>query len=212
MKKFLCVILALILLAGVSCTERTAESGPILKITYTLTDYDASGKIVKTVTRPSRSYVQAMAYLLSIQFSQTTETVTDQSNTGRSIATGSGQFNVGGAAGSTSYGILAGTGTNAVAITDYKIQTLIGNGTSSGQMTYGAVTFGAVSVAGSSASFTVVRALTNNSGASITVNELALYCANGTYYFCLIHDNVSGGQAVGNGHVLAVTYTITITV
>jgi hypothetical protein len=62
-------------------------------------------------------------------------------------------------------------------------------------------------------SFTTSRTLSNSSGGSITINEIGLYCATGsTYYFCLVHDIIAGGQAVQTGHTLTITYTIAVTI
>ena len=76
----------------------------------------------------------------------------------------------------TNWGIVWGTGTNAEAVTDRSVQTLIAHGTSSGQLSYGAVSIGATTAAGSATTLTVTRSGTNGSGGTVTTEELALYC------------------------------------
>ena len=111
-------------------------------------------------------------------------------------------------------GIQVGTGTAAVAITDYAMNTKIVNGSSAGQFVhYGCWVLNPVTGA-SSFSYNIERIFQNSSGGSITVNETGLYDHDMNYYgnFCLIRDKLSSGVAVANGEYLKVKYTITVSV
>jgi len=210
-------LLLAVSLAVLGCGRKTPEytSGLKIKAFYTLDEYDASGRLVGSVTRPSESYVMAFMDMIYVQMSALTVAGEyDTGHTSRTLSRGQNSLLSSGPAGDITYGIVAGTGTNAVTISDYQLQTIILHGAASGKLLYGDEFFGAPSTVGSTRSFTTGRTLTNSSGASITVNEIGVYgCNAGTpYYFCMIRDVVAGGQAVANGHALTITYTISITV
>ena len=110
------------------------------------------------------------------------------------------------------YGIQIGTGTTAPAITDYRLTSLIPNGTSAGQMQYGAVTVMSpvINTTNNTGYITVTRAFTNNSGGSITVSEVGLVAL---YYYndvLLIHDLLPTPITVPNGSTLSIAYEIQI--
>jgi hypothetical protein len=120
---------------------------------------------------------------------------------------------VNGPAGNTNYGIVAGTGTNPVAITDYALQSLITHGVGAGQLSYGAVTFGTPTTSGKTRYFEFQRALTNSSGNPITVNEIGLhiYPTSQSYYYMYLRDVLSSGVQVNNGQVLTIKYRVSVT-
>jgi hypothetical protein len=126
----------------------------------------------------------------------------------------------------TTFGIRAGTGTTPQTISDYAIQTPIAEGSGAGQLNHGAVTFGNPAADTSTSQFTITRNLANNSGGSITVSELGLYCrcysydggdlgasfsflANAsrqTRYFMIIHDVLSTPKMIPTGQTLTANY------
>lgn len=120
---------------------------------------------------------------------------------------------VDGPAGNTNYGIVAGTGTNAVTMTDYALQTLIAHGTGAGQLSYGAVTFTGPTTSGKTRYFEFQRALTNNSGGTITVNEIGVYVypTSTAYYYMYLRDVLGSGVVVNNGQVLTIKYRVSVT-
>lgn len=114
----------------------------------------------------------------------------------------------------TDSGIILGTGTTAVTPTDDSIETLIDNGTATGELEYlGGTISNYTKNAGSGFStFDIERIFRNASGGSITVNEIALYCKGNFYTYCIIRDKLSSGVAVADTEYLKVKYTIKITV
>src|SRR3989304_2177165 len=118
-----------------------------------------------------------------------------------------------GPAGNTNYGIVAGTGTDAVTMTDYALQTLIAHGTASGQLSYGAVTFTGPTTSGKTRYFEFQRALTNSSGGTITVNEIGVYVypTSTAYYYMYLRDVLGSGVVVNNGQVLTIKYRVSVT-
>ena len=77
-------------------------------------------------------------------------------------------------AGDNSYGIVVGSGTNVESFEDYALQTLIANGTGAGQLSYILSELHSISYAALVLSNTLVRYFNNNSGGSISVNEVGL--------------------------------------
>ena len=120
----------------------------------------------------------------------------------------------------TTLGIVIGTGTTAVAPTDYQLATQIIDGTSSATIEHFPCAGTGFTTAGLTASFTMERLFRNSSGGSITVNETGIYCGTdrhsgfGTLYkfqICIIRDLVSPGFAVLNGEYMRIIYTISVT-
>lgn len=138
----------------------------------------------------------------------------DITNTSRSITWyNTTRCQVNGGAGVTNYGTVVGTGTNAVTMTDYELQTLIAHGTGAGQLQYGAVTFGSPTTDGKSRYFEFERTFTNGSGDSITVNEIGLhiYPTSVSYYFLFLRDVLPSGVVVADTQVLTVKYRVSVT-
>ena len=177
---------------------------------------DSKKKVIKRRKFISKSFVIGFLQLLQSKMFGTVLSVIDTGNTARTTGYADSTYmQLGAAAGTDVTGTVVGTGTNAVNISDYALQTKIAHGTASGQLQYGAVTFGAPTISGSDIYFTVTRNFVNNSGDSITVNEIGMYgmfYTSGTRYACLVRDVVAGGVAVADGQTLTLNYTIKITV
>lgn len=180
-------------------------------IFITLEGRDKYGRLTDFTKFKANSAVMGFIDLLCLQMGQAITTVTDTGNTGRSVSIVAINLYVVAAAGTITHGIRVGTGTNAVAIGDYALQTAIVHGNSSGQLSHAAVAVGTPGTSGTSRQFTVSRTFTNNSGAGITVNEIALYTNwNNSYYFCI--DRTLNTFTINNGSSKTVTYTIKVTV
>ena len=117
-------------------------------------------------------------------------------------------------------GIVIGTGITAESLDSYALTTPIATGTGAGQMSYNAC---GVTKTWSSPTWTAawVRIINNNSGGTITVNEVAMYIylvdrfvwAYGNYYNTIMtnRDKLSSGEAILDAGQLTVTYNIVIT-
>ena len=140
-------------------------------------------------------------------------TIKDITNTGRSVTFyATTRWKCNGAAGD-SLGPVVGSGTTAVTIDDYKLDTKIAHGTGSGQLSHGAVSFNAPQTSGQSRYFEVVRAFTNNSGDTVTVREIGLHMNNepSSYFYLCLRDVLGSAIDVENTKVLTVTYRILTT-
>ena len=113
-------------------------------------------------------------------------------------------------------GIVVGTGTTAVAPTDYQLATRIADGTSSGKLEYFPCGGTNPTTSGTAGSFTLERLFRNSSSGTITINEVGVYSierssGNVGFPVCMIRDIVSPGFAVLNGEYMRIIYTITVT-
>ena len=113
-------------------------------------------------------------------------------------------------AGNDTKGIVVGTGTTAVAIDDYKIETIIAHGTGSGQLDYGASTV--TSYESASEDYVLCqRVFTNLNAASLSVTESGIYVKNKSdCCFCIARDIFASAYALANGDTLTVQYFIKV--
>ena len=188
-----------------------------LKGSYTLEVRDREGRLLKRVRRPSRSYVRSIVDIWACQWgNQSAVTSPDTGNTSRTLGINSAGPRMSGPNDDSTYGPVVGTGTNAVAIGDYALQTQVAHGTGAGQLDYEVTTYQNLQTSGSTRKFELRRLFVNQSGASITVNECGIYAQfedSGAVvrYFCAVRDLVSPGVAVPNGGSATLTYTIGVT-
>ena len=101
-------------------------------------------------------------------------------------------------------GIVVGSGVPTVTPTDDVLTTPIPHGMLSGQFLYGGTEIFGLTFANPNGSFTIQRYFTNESGNTITVNEVAIYTVGNGSSFCVYHDAVSPGVAVPNTQILVV--------
>ena len=163
--------------------------------TIELGAWDRRHRIVQQFREPSRSPVRAFLDILLAQFLQNAISSTDTGGTVRSYSTYASAYATN--AGSVgTWGVVVGTGTTAVDITDTKLATKI------------LVTIATVDA--TSSLFVIYRNFSNNSGGSITVGETAIYCTTNAWIFCLFRD-VPTSLAVPDGGGCYVKYTLKIT-
>ena len=171
---------------------------------------DSRGRVIDRGRKRAESFVQGFIGLLCNKMAQTSITIKDTGGTDRSTPASNVTLAVNAGVGVITFGVVVGTGTNAVAITDYALQTLIAHGTGAGQLSYGAVSVTDWVQAGADCYFTVARTVTNNSGGSITVEEVGLYTKYGSYYVC--SDRTLLTKAIADAASATFTYTVKATV
>jgi len=187
-----------------------------MKITafVNIQDYDKDGNLIKeTGFKETNSLVANFAKWIATNFAQATiGGIVDTGGTTRNYTTYAGTGRVGAAAGTVTRGIVVGTGTTAVALTDNVLQTPIAHGTGAGQLSYG-ICNGPASwtVAGSDCYCTIDRAFTNSSGGDITIREIGLYVQWYTSYNMMIEHTIVN-HTVTNGTGITVTYKFQVTV
>lgn len=168
------------------------------------------GKQVLYKRTKGNSMVRHLCDVLYAQMTGATYTSggLNTSNVAKNVAAAS--MNITAALGSSN-GIVPGTGSNAVTISDYKLQTPITHGNGAGNLNFQAQTYPtAPTVSGSSKYFTVQRIFQNNSGGDITVNEYGIVNTNSADLFLL--DRTLDTFTIGNGSTGTIRYTIKVTV
>ena len=213
---------------------------------FQLKGYNAERELLRvTRKRRSRSFVQGF---LKLHFhlsagSGTNITITDVLGTGKTNGSGSnthgynylcsapgrggaGFCNPNGSQPSTTItwsssannGIVVGTGSTAVAPTDFKLATQVVDGTTAGTLEHLTCAGTNLTTSATAGSFDVERLFRNSSGGSITINEIGIYClqatdssANQVNHFCILRDLVSPGFAVANLEYMRAIYTLTVT-
>jgi len=190
------------------------------QVYYTVEVRDKNGKLISREKRRSRSFVRQWCDLHYWLAEPTDKTVTDISNTSRTLDRDTGLIHalrMDGAAVEPDKGVVVGTGTTAVTIADYALAAKIAEGTGVGQLSHQAVTLTAPSVVGSECSWTATRVFINGSGATITVTEIGIYVSAqdtvpAVRYFLVVRDVLVTAQAVPDGGAITVVYTIKVTV
>ena len=182
------------------------------------TGIDKYGNIIaERKEEKAHSLVQGfIASLYNMAFNTTVANVPDTGNVNRTLSTSQFSWsNTGyGASGDNTSGIVAGTGTNAVAITNYSLQTIIPHGTGSGELEYaGEILDEGWTVSGSTSYFSRKRTLTNNSGGAITINEVGHIARIGSSGFRILTERTKPiPYEIANGTGVIITYKWQISV
>ncbi len=162
-------------------------------------------------TRRCNSLLLAWVDIFLGIMKQTATSLKDTSGntTTRNVGVTSLALNAGAAA--NLFGVMVGTGSTAVSISDFKLDTLITHGTGATQVAYGAVTVSSPATSGTTRYFTIARTFTGNASAVVTVNEIGLYCKfDSVYYYCI--DRTLSTFTIPIATAKTVTYTIGVTV
>lgn len=172
---------------------------------------DKNGQLKDYSKQKANSIVRSFIDILYATFIETgfVSGGVDTTDNTRSLVSNS-VMNVAALLNNATYGLVVGTGSTAVAVTQTKLVTKIANGTGSGQLTHGAVALTTPATAGSTRSFTIQRTFTNNSSGSITINEVGIYVQVVSWYFMI--DRTLSTKTIGVGTSGTLTYTIGVTV
>ena len=169
---------------------------------------DPEGKVIRrTRWKRARSYVCAFIDHLGGQMAYTSLDITDTGGVIRNLGNSVGRMRVDAGAGVTIRGIVIGTGTDAVLISDYKLGTQVTT-----NIDHSSVTVSAPVTDGTTRLLEVVRTFTNNTGAVLNVTEVGLYCMSGAadWKFCL--DRSLYNVTINNGASASLRYRIKVTV
>lgn len=179
----------------------------LIRGTVELGTWDRRKRMLQQFREPCRSPLKQFLQMLLAQ-GPGAANVMDTGGTLRSWGAGLG-YDCLGVIDNSLYGIVIGTGSTVVDITDYKLVAQIAAGSGAGQMLHqAAVSDSVVTVADPDCTFVLYRNFNNNSGGSITVAETGIYAVR-TYYFCFFRD-VPTALAVPDGGGCYVKYTLQI--
>jgi len=184
---------------------------PQLEIWLTVENWsgpNGTGRLLSKKRIKCHSYLGNLINVLYAEFAYVAASAYDTAGTLQSWGPSFDEKATAGA-GADAYGIQVGTGTAANDVARYALAAKISHGTGAGQLQYGAVSITSPTTIGQKRQFTIARVFTNNSGASITVNEvgLVLLCS---IYNILVERTLSTNTIL-NGASATWTYTISIT-
>lgn len=201
-------------------TKKTHK--PCLQVAWNVQVYDRDNKLVEEKSGQN-SLLVAFATKLAGLLYDTASTYKDITNTSQAAfytyPDGSSGYVVtgmpcsGGGFGLTTTGIVLGTNNTAVTADDYKLNTIIANGTGGSQLLYLAGGGTGVVTAAPVSSFVIDRVILNHSGGTITIKELGIYSiAPAGITFCLCRDIIADpGADIDDGEYMYVKYTISVT-
>ena len=192
-----------------------------------------NGKIVES--RKSKSFLIAFVGLIARQWCQDTDLLNDTGGNAHTLGSTDHRLECESPGGmgfthsdlyypnyqleSDRVGIVVGSGTGAVAPSDYALGTQIRSGDTTSKLFYhgtGLHSF-SVNVGAGTAQFEIEAIFQNKSGGSIDVKEVGLY-TNGLvgyqvypnrFGYCILRDNITT-VTLSNGEFLQVVYTISI--
>jgi hypothetical protein len=158
--------------------------------------------------QPMDSFVIAFIQLLYIQMAFKSCYITNTQGGSVSCSYDYHNFNAPDGSTSKSYGIMVGSNSNPVDVTNSKLGSQFTTG-----WTYGAMSYSVPFAAGSKASFFATRSIQNQSGGGHFVYEFGIVGdINGIGYGLLVRDVVESGIWVGNGQQITVEYELGVSV
>lgn len=176
------------------------------KVEVRATITDGSGKIVKRYpwTR-ANSLIKQFIQDMMAHMSQVAQTVLDITNVARTCAVSGSGIDCAAAAALTTKGIVIGTGTNAVAMTDYALQTQV-----TANIDHGSMSIGLENPDANTWRVALQRAFVNNTGGTLSIKEVGLYALISGLTFSMCIDRTLYSVDVASGLTLTLTYRITI--
>ena len=167
---------------------------------------DSQGKLIKRFPwKKANSLLKQFLQALAVQLSQVAQTIKGTDNSDNSTSPQSSMLQVNAGAGIITWGMLIGTGTTAVTMTDYKLAALV-----TANIAHGAATFAVENPDVSTWRLAMSRVFTNNTGASLGIREVALYTDMAAYAAMVCLERTLYSVDVPNGVAVTLTYRITV--
>jgi len=195
--------------------DREDNRPPPLSTYITTVIASKSGVIKERDVMKSHSFVKAFMFCLMVQALQGFSVATCKNTAGVEQTADARIFNfkVTAIVGSPTVGITLGTGTTPVDILDFNIETIIPEGVAAGQLNYQAAFVSEPITDATTSSFNISRVAQNNSGGSITIEEMALIGRlDGISSENRCFDRTLKQDVLGDTLSITKTYTPTITV
>lgn len=155
----------------------------------------------------TNSWVKQMAQMVLCHLSNANVgSVQDTSGSNQTITpSDSNPWQVVAGAGVINRGLVVGTGTTAVDKDDNDLQTVISNGTGTGNLSYGAQQITGPTAISGGYRVTLTRQVDNNSGAEITIEEIGIRVIHGSsQFFLILRDLLS--EAIPDGESRLMKY------
>jgi hypothetical protein len=194
---------------------------PNIGAAYEITVFDKDGKVRQVINEDAKCYVMNFSRMIRHWFlcsggSQNTSIYANFKNLSGSIVSSAGvayptvgSFKLDGLAGILTKGIIVGTDGTAVTADDYKIGSLINNGTDAGRLSYDANVIAAFTESGSTMTMPVSRLVSNGTSNPVVFSEIALY-ALGQITIMVLRDVISPSVTLGVGESALIVYKLII--
>lgn len=192
-----------------------------MNIYYQITKFNDKKIIKKYPITQSRSFVKGFIDRLYGSIAQVSYHAQDLfihsvgGDGGYYMSYGLSNTYIGWIAKSSEQGIVVGTSTTALSPSQTILVAKVNHGQSTGELLHYACYPKDFSTNTSDCTFELERIFWNNSGGSITVNEMGIYNVLSTALTTgslIARDLVSPGVAVANGEYLKITYTIKVSI
>ena len=165
-----------------------------------------SGRIIKKYRwKRANSLIKQFMQDMMAHMSQVAQTVNDITNTSRACAVSGTGIDCTAGSGVTTKGIVIGTGTNAVLMTDYALQTQVTT-----NIAHGSVSVGLENPDANTWRVALQRAFVNNTGATLSVKEVGLYAIISGLTATMCIDRTLYAVDVPSGLTLTLTYRVTV--
>jgi len=169
---------------------------------------DKDGQFIRELPEEiANSFVKALVDMLYKHFSQEALAIVETDGTSVAHAPFVQDLVVTAGVGITGYGIVVGTGINAVTVDDICLQTQV-----TANVGHGVVSVTIPATVGSSRQLDIQRTFTNNTGAELNIKEVGLYIitASTAYAYCI--DRSLYSIDIANGESITLRYRIKVTV
>jgi len=180
-----------------------------MKLSYEVIVKDRNGKIIARLKSEARSWLKQWNQLIYGGMSNSAQTVTDTGGTGRTQSVSYDLLGAAGVAGDATRGVVVGTGTTGVTISDFRLESQVAHGTGAGQLEHQATQVIYPTVSGSQCYFQLKRILVNHSGGLVSVNEIAIYGdITSSFRACIARDVLAGTVTIPDGGSITVIYSV----
>ena len=190
------------------------EEPDTMGLAYSVEIKDKDGKVIQRISGPAHSYVRQFYEMMSVQARQEALAgVVDTDGVARTITVNAVNFMCYAIAGVTLYGIRIGKGSTAVTISDYCLESPLEEGVGVDQVNHLATTREVPAVVGTTSSFSILRAMVNNTAAIISaIREIGIYMRAYTSYYVLGVRDIVPSLSIPIGGTMSVKYTFSVTV
>lgn len=191
------------------------------KLTYTLRLLDPQGRILKSRTRPARSFLVAYLQHIKVLLSVVSAVIVNNSGANTTVphptAGGNYFLRANGALNVQSYGPVVGSGVAAESNEDYALASQIPTGNGAGELEHQLTAVDEVVHDATTSTLKIRRNFNNNSGGLITITEIGIYVWTHKAgfvvdYYCIIRDLLATPFNIPDGTAIQVEYTLQTTV
>ena len=181
-------------------------------LSYEVVVTDRDGREIFREAGPSHSYTELWNKVINTHARAGSNTIKDTGGVDRAVGQSSSNLRANAGVGNVNYGIRVGKGSTPVDISDYALETPVGEGTGVDQLSHQEVQNTQPVVSAPDCSFKIWRVMFNNTGSTVSgIREIGCYVIMGGYYGLAFRDVLGGPASIPFGGAMTVTYTLKVT-